>query len=1255
MDGIIASEAEAAAGPGGTATEANGVRTLPLPDAEAEDEASPGGGPRAASSDDGDPDLGGVEDVVDVEGADEEGPSAPDRRAPPAPPDVEERELVEREDAESSGSSAAGMSGDTRGSGSGGYSGDYSSISDSSSERGSSGTGGSEEKKEMTGKKSLVAHNLPHRSKDGRSGPERGGADGGTAGASKPKPGAKEGGTGAAGSDARRSPASEGLLRPLRDGATPDQRPESNAHRRHSPGHRSHPHQHQHHQHQFLNQEPHHSYHRHAHHHPARGGNKAKAKVNRKIDEIMNLYNVSLQAAATREGDVDAAGDDIKRPGDNRRDSLQVEADGTDGYLEPLPPSGEARAPQPQLGGTTAHNPADPRVQAQQPYRTASTAVAYPAAVPVAVPHLYRPLAASASRASSAIEARPRDLEAPADVPPVGYRAPRYADLMEACRPFFHDSQALLAATASGRSIPMLPTVRDGTVDGAGRANAGSDEAQSSSGFTSFFTTTKSESNQTHSGSGGSLSEPPSQRRVARANAAEQQRQRAGLQHAGHQHAALQHAPRERAGAMNADPAERARLSSSPSTEATKRSPSPSDDIVDSDHSDSSSMVVLARVKRKHKEQGGSRPAVGPGGAAAARSSSNSDLTQASPHAPKRGSAEGVRVGGAAEHPGSSKRVRIETVWLDRASKRPRESAGGQGQQQKQPPERRTESSSFTSSLTQSLDSSGSDSGARPKEAANVAAEGGGSGSNADSKSDPAAGEGTSASQDAGTAGKPRVVTDISSGTTTANGSSGSGTGSGVENTTGKSESGSGGDGKSESGSGDGDGGSDGQNNKLPSGPEGGQSAAGGAAPPLGAEAPAPEGRKADKPLIHHHAGRHDQADRGQAPSEGSDAGVVAPCGAAAAAPDRREEEAEAATTSKEKIMVKKRKRMNMRREYEEEVQRQMRDSSESSSIAYETALEPGKPVTLEEVLSFTKTARLLVQALPPFLAVHVNAAFTSLCGIQSPSAIGTPVASIISLPDTTVNKESDSSGSDNTNNKDAMSSLSGSVDGNGQNNSNMAIANDAAMQGDAVGPQGPNAQVQNGVGLRIDRLIVARGYGHIHEVEVVSVPHHSHAHAIEGSEVRFMEGNAPAKRKKKGESKILCRMSVSPVISTTPATRHHSTADANSIPPTSANGKRRKLRPAPNELNSVKHYLIQLEAVEGPRLLMSRSSCTSATDTTMEAQLLGITKTEVYARRCRLENHRVQNTMEAQVNDSGVNGPETEDSQDDNASGMEP
>lgn len=57
---------------------------------------------------------------------------------------------------------------------------------------------------------------------------------------------------------------------------------------------------------------------------------------------------------------------------------------------------------------------------------------------------------------------------------------------------------------------------------------------------------------------------------------------------------------------------------------------------------------------------------------------------------------------------------------------------------------------------------------------------------------------------------------------------------------------------------------------------------------------------------------------------------------------------------SKGKRQEKKRKRMVSRREYEEEL-RQMHDSSENNSDA---ALEPGQPVTLEEVLALTNTAR---------------------------------------------------------------------------------------------------------------------------------------------------------------------------------------------------------------------------------------------------------------------------------------------------------
>jgi hypothetical protein len=55
------------------------------------------------------------------------------------------------------------------------------------------------------------------------------------------------------------------------------------------------------------------------------------------------------------------------------------------------------------------------------------------------------------------------------------------------------------------------------------------------------------------------------------------------------------------------------------------------------------------------------------------------------------------------------------------------------------------------------------------------------------------------------------------------------------------------------------------------------------------------------------------------------------------------------------KLIDKKRKRMNMRREYEEKVQQEMESSGGSDENA---SMKPGRPITLDKVLSLTKRAR---------------------------------------------------------------------------------------------------------------------------------------------------------------------------------------------------------------------------------------------------------------------------------------------------------
>eukprot|EP00986_Skeletonema_menzelii_P016287 scaffold14160_cov169-Skeletonema_menzelii.AAC.1 len=644
-----------------------------------------------------------------------------------------------------------------------------------------------------------------------------------------------------------------------------------------------------------------------------------------------------------------------------------------------------------------------------------------------------------------------------------------YAHLVEACRPFFNDSRALMTTEKPPPPIQV---------------NAGTDEAHSSSGFTSFFTTTNqsgSNSNNTN-GSGGSSHDSSNQKKEIPQAA-----------------------------------------------ETNTHAPQMEQDNADNDtSSETSSLVVQARVKRKYKEK--SRRA----------SSSNSDQTNSNQNITNVGNEKN-------DETLPSKRVRIETAALDVANAKSKEKAKSKQHQQ------RTESSSLTSSLSASTQTNSAPKAQAGKEEANQS-------------------QGTN---------EQKLPGDRDSTSET-----------------------NGGDSQEEQ--------------QKPSSH----------AQPIA---------KADKPLIHHH--HHIRNEKKQ------EEDVLDPTAAAA---ERQDEED--AIVSKEKRLEKKRKRRESRREYEEEL-RQMRDSSENNSDA---ALEPGMPVTLEEVLSLNKTARLLVQALPPFLAVHINAAFTNLCGIQSSAIIGRPVSTFICLPSS---KEGESSGSDNANSReesDKMSSLSGSgsADDAGRNGSSSIIANGGRQVGDAAAIAGEGNFQNLPVplsGLRIDRLIVARGYGHIHivELECHSRFQDQHSHAIEGSEVKFIEGNKPSKRRKKTNPKLLCRMSVSPVVSASARNQ----PEIQLVKGTDSNGNKRRKHRHPTELQSVKHFLIQLEAANGPRSLVSGSSFTSgATDTTLEAQLLGITKAEVQARRCRLETRPEQN-VENEVQQHQGDQRDPEDSVDDNSS----
>jgi hypothetical protein len=694
----------------------------------------------------------------------------------------------------------------------------------------------------------------------------------------------------------------------------------------------------------------HHNNHNNIGHHSSPRGNN-KANVNRQIDEIMNLYNVSLHAAMKRHDDdgkaVDCSSmnggakvaaaasgalDSTVAAGERRPSHLQVESTGAiaDGnhhhshhhHKQEVGANGNSIKPQaPQLGGVRILDPLDPRIDAQKLYQTAASYASQSHPTTTNCGGVKSSDAGTSN--TDAVNAK----TAEGDLPN-GYRLGEcYANLLEACRPFFHDSSALMAS----KKAPMLPV----------NTNGASDEAQSSSGFTSFFTTTKSESNQTNSGSCGSSSEFSQNHLKVRLEGPEEVQNGQGTEFV-----TVAHAQTASADAPLVDSSARGKLMecSHPdaSVERTQASAAMESDG-DDDHSDSSSMVVLARVKRKHKEQQ-LRQLSNTG----TNSSSNSDNTNDRPstggvmkHAKKRSSESGVT--------STSKRVRIDIEALQAkksAAKPPlNEKQNAQDVQQQQPQHR--ESSSLTSSLSTSLDSSGSDGGSGGAAIGqhrenDHAVEQGNSG-----KEDSQSGT-TETNQATTTKTKPHVVTDTS-GTTTANNSSGSGTGSGNDNdATNKSESGDQDNSDEQKHSAE-------RESTASDNEPGASSVVMDDDMKIESMQPPMNGTNAaeDKPLIHHHHhGGRKTAVGGSTAAVDEDMNTN----------DDPQDGAEAMVVTKEdKLIEKKRKRMSARREYEEKVQRQMRDSSESSSRNHDTALEPGKPVTLEEVLSFTKTARYVL------------------------------------------------------------------------------------------------------------------------------------------------------------------------------------------------------------------------------------------------------------------------------------------------------
>eukprot|EP00536_Pseudo-nitzschia_multiseries_P014250 jgi/Psemu1/38062/gm1.38062_g len=309
------------------------------------------------------------------------------------------------------------------------------------------------------------------------------------------------------------------------------------------------------------------------------------------------------------------------------------------------------------------------------------------------------------------------------------------------------------------------------------------------------------------------------------------------------------------------------------------------------------------------------------------------------------------------------------------------------------------------------------------------------------------------------------------------------------------------------------------------------------------------------------------------------------------------------------KLQDKKRKRMNMRRVYEDQMELDM-GSSESSFE--QGVLRPGKPVTLDNAISFTKTAKLVIKASPPLTIIHTNAAYTRLSGIDSHEAVGNSVTSLLSLPHhhhhhqqqqqqqlPQLNFQKD----DATPPDDRMDG----IDEAETDDKNHAAA-------EAAGRARAAASRDDGSMESLEKLIVVSGHNKLNEINI-----HCNPHKIIGRNVKtFKSMVVPSKRNQdegsNGNSSITssyghyytfvaCNMSISPVVSSPeiyndPAMtnkdkkgeHHHNKVKRNEKDHDSHQQQKAKRRKHHHTMNDiihnrkrqvVSHYVIHLEPLE--------------------------------------------------------------------------
>jgi len=354
------------------------------------------------------------------------------------------------------------------------------------------------------------------------------------------------------------------------------------------------------------------------------------------------------------------------------------------------------------------------------------------------------------------------------------------------------------------------------------------------------------------------------------------------------------------------------------------------------------------------------------------------------------------------------------------------------------------------------------------------------------------------------------------------------------------------------------------------------------------------------------------------------------------------------------KLQDKKRKRQIMRREYEEKVQQEM-ESSEGSREREESALiKPGRPVTLDKVLSFTKDPRIVVSATPPFLVIHTNAAYCRLSGIDSHAVVGKPISNLLTMPDlqtlaevSQVHQRHEEKYEETPGLDSAAGVLLENYDSNLDFHDSLFQTESRERQGLTAAEAPGRARAAASQEDSVERLIATSGFGRWGIINLNAKPLLGQNFSILTS-----PGTLQSKSREEGSNgssitsncdgtyrNITCSIGVSPVVSSPEAfavvtdkdqeshhhkpkrRKHHQSDPPNQTSPHHQQPRRNFLHREVSihrKRHLITHYVIQLEPLEGGTRKLGSLESQSSTSTTVEAQMLGVTKSELRLQRGR-------------------------------------